>query len=98
MELLLISRNTGNLNSVQWPLFLLSSKIFLAVDLAVECRGTQMELWDRILRDEYMCYVVVECYYNVEKILKSLLDNEGRLWVEKLFQDVKIILFLSISK
>lgn len=88
MELLLIPSNSGSLNSVQWPLFLLSSKIFLAIDLAVERRDTQSELWDRITRDEYMCYAVVECYYNVEKILKSLLENEGRLWAERLFRDV----------
>lgn len=88
MELLLIPSNSGSLNSVQWPLFLLSSKIFMAIDLAVECRGAQMELRDRILKDEYMYYAVVECYYNVEKILKSLLDNEGRLWVERLYRDV----------
>eukprot|EP01018_Ginkgo_biloba_P032191 Gb_22029 [translate_table: standard] len=87
MELLLIPSNIGSLNLVQWPLFLLSSKIFLAIDLAVECKDTQMDLWERISRDEYMGYAVVECYYNVEKILKSLLDSEGRLWVERLFRD-----------
>ena len=35
-----------------------------------------------------MYYATVECCYNVEKILKALLDNEGRLWVERLFRDV----------
>ncbi|KAH9302685.1 hypothetical protein KI387_014268, partial [Taxus chinensis] len=87
MELLLIPSNKGSLNLVQWPLFLLSSKIFMAIDLAVECKDPQRELWEKITRDEYMGYAVVECYYNVEKILKSLLDNEGRLWVERLFRD-----------
>ena len=29
-----------------------------------------------------MAYAVKECYYSVEKILYSLVDNEGRLWYE----------------
>ena len=44
--------------------------------------------WETNFKDEYMYYATVECYYNVEKILKALLDNEGRLWVERLFRDV----------
>ena len=62
-------------------------QIFLAIELAVECRGAQMELRDNFFKDEYMYYVVVECYYNVEKILKSLLDNEGRLWYDQMMSN-----------
>ena len=46
-----------------------------------------MELRDKIFKDEYMYYAVVECYYNVEKILKSLLDNEGRLWYDQMMSN-----------
>eukprot|EP00252_Welwitschia_mirabilis_P007366 TRINITY_DN18640_c0_g1_i2.p1 TRINITY_DN18640_c0_g1~~TRINITY_DN18640_c0_g1_i2.p1 ORF type:complete len:1915 (+),score=322.94 TRINITY_DN18640_c0_g1_i2:50-5794(+) len=88
MELLLIPLNTGNLNLVQWPLFLLSSKVFLAMDLALEWTDTQKDLWERISRDEYMGYAVQECYYNLERILTSLLENEGKIWVERLFKDI----------
>ncbi|XP_044487374.1 callose synthase 10 [Mangifera indica] len=85
MDLLCIPSNTGSLRLVQWPLFLLSSKIFLAIDLALDCKDPPADLWNRICRDEYMAYAVQECYYSVEKILHSLVDGEGRLWVERIF-------------
>lgn len=88
MELLLIPGNTGNLPLVQWPLFLLVSKIFLAVEMAVESKDSQVELWERISKDEYMKYAVVECYCSVENILKAILDDEGRLWVDRIFSDI----------
>ncbi|XP_058086685.1 callose synthase 10 isoform X2 [Magnolia sinica] len=87
-DLLSIPSNTGSLKLVQWPLFLLSSKILLAIDLALDCKDTQADLWNRISRDEYMAYAVQECFYSIEKILHSLVDGEGRLWVERLFREV----------
>lgn len=59
-------------------------QILLAVDLALDCKDTQADLWNRICRDEYMAYAVQECYYSIEKILHSLVDGEGRLWYESL--------------
>uniref|UniRef100_A0A7N0RAG3 1,3-beta-glucan synthase n=1 Tax=Kalanchoe fedtschenkoi TaxID=63787 RepID=A0A7N0RAG3_KALFE len=88
MDLLFMPSNTGSLRLVQWPLFLLSSKILLAVDFAVYCKDTQTDLWNRISRDEYMAYAVQECYYSVEKILYSLVDGEGRLWVERIYKEI----------
>lgn len=88
MELLLIPGNTGSLPLVQWPLFLLVSKIFLAIEMAVESKDSQVELWERISKDEYMKYAVVECYYTVENVLKAILDDEGRLWVDRIFSDI----------
>ncbi|KAF8390568.1 hypothetical protein HHK36_025095 [Tetracentron sinense] len=89
MDLLSIPSNTGSLRLVQWPLFLLSSKILLAMDLALDCKDTQADLWNRISRDEYMAYAVQECYYSVEKILHALVDGEeGRLWVERIFREI----------
>ncbi|XP_076938862.1 callose synthase 10-like isoform X2 [Bidens hawaiensis] len=89
MDLLSMPSNTGSLQLVQWPLFLLSSKIYLAIDLAVDCKDTQQDLWNRITRDEYMAYAVQECYYSIEKILLSLVDGEGKLWVERIFREIK---------
>ncbi|RVW26616.1 Callose synthase 10 [Vitis vinifera] len=88
MDLLSIPSNTGSLRLVQWPLFLLSSKILLAIDLALDCKDSQADLWSRIRRDEYMAYAVQECYYSVEKILHSLVDGEGSLWVERIFREI----------
>ncbi|XP_024969515.1 callose synthase 10 isoform X4 [Cynara cardunculus var. scolymus] len=88
MDLLSMPSNTGSLGLVQWPLFLLISKIYLAIDLAIDCKDAQADLWSRISRDEYMAYAVQECYYSIEKILHSLVDGEGKLWVDRIFREI----------
>ncbi|KAJ4775036.1 GLUCAN SYNTHASE-LIKE 8 family protein [Rhynchospora pubera] len=88
-DLLMMPSNCGSLKMVQWPLFLLTSKILLAIDLAVDCKDSQADLWNRISRDKYMAYAVQECYYSAEIILSSLVEAEGRLWVERLFQRLR---------
>ncbi|GFZ18220.1 glucan synthase-like 10 [Actinidia rufa] len=89
MELLLMPKNTGNLPMVQWPLFLLASKMFLAKDIAVESRDSHEELWDRISRDDYMKYAVEECYCAIRHVLTAILDDEGKLWVERIYEDIQ---------
>ncbi|KAL6957840.1 hypothetical protein U1Q18_047373, partial [Sarracenia purpurea var. burkii] len=89
MDLLLMPKNTGNLPMVQWPLFLLGSKIFLAKDIAIECKDSQEELWDRISRDDYMKYAVEECYCAVRFVLTAILDDEGKMWVERVYEDIQ---------
>lgn len=59
----------------------------MAIDLALDCKDTQADLWNRICRDDYMAYAVQECYYSIEKILRSIVDGEGRHWYE-FFSDV----------
>lgn len=105
MDLLSMPSNAGSLRLVQWPLFLLSSKILLAIDLALDCKDTQADLWSRIRKDEYMAYAVQECYYSIEKILHSLVDGEGRLWVERIFREINssisegsLVITLSLKK
>ncbi|KAL5566482.1 hypothetical protein UlMin_029646 [Ulmus minor] len=94
MELLLMPKNSGSHPLVQWPLFLLASKIFLAKDIAVESRDSQEDLWERISRDDYMKYAVQECYHTIKLILTEILDGEGRMWVERIYDDIEA----SISK
>lgn len=55
-------------------------QIFLAKDIALESRYSQEELWDRILRDDYMKYAVEECYCAVWFVLTAILDDEGKMW------------------
>uniref|UniRef100_M1B878 Transferase, transferring glycosyl groups n=2 Tax=Solanum tuberosum TaxID=4113 RepID=M1B878_SOLTU len=105
MDLLSMPSNMGSLRLVQWPLFLLCSKILLAIDLALDCKDTQGDLWTRICRDEYMAYAVQECYYSIEKILYSLNDGEGRLWVERIYREINnsimegsLVITLSLKK
>ncbi|XP_059430071.1 callose synthase 9-like [Corylus avellana] len=93
MELLLMPKYFGNLPLVQWPLFLLASKIFLAKDIAVEStqsRDSHDELWERISRDDYMKYAVQECYHVIKLILIKILDDEGRMWVERIYEDINV--------
>lgn len=104
-DLLSMPSNTGTLPLVQWPLFLLSSKILMAIDLALDCKDTQADLWNRICRDDYMAYAVQECYYSIEKILHSLVDGEGRRWVERIYREinnsimeVSLVLTLNLQK
>ncbi|XWS71098.1 hypothetical protein CRYUN_Cryun03dG0108600 [Craigia yunnanensis] len=89
MELLFMPKNTGILPLVQWPLFLLASKIFLAKDIAAESRDSQDELWERISRDDYMKYAVQECYHTLRYILTEILDAEGRIWVERIYEGIE---------
>ncbi|XP_042059180.1 callose synthase 9-like [Salvia splendens] len=97
LELLQMPKNSRSLALVQWPLFLLASKIFLAKDIAVESKETkdsQEELWERISRDDdYMKYAVEECFYSIKFILTEILDdegnNEGKKWVARIYEDIQ---------
>ncbi|EMS56501.1 Callose synthase 9 [Triticum urartu] len=89
LDLLLMPKNIGGLPIVQWPLFLLASKVFLAKDIAVDCNDPQDELWLRISKDEYMQYAVEECFHSIKYILSSILDKEGHLWVQRIFDGIQ---------
>ncbi|XP_073112798.1 callose synthase 9 isoform X2 [Elaeis guineensis] len=88
-DLLHMPKNSGLLPMVQWPLFLLVSKIFLARDIALECKDSQDDLWFRITRDEYMKYAVQECYHSIKVILISILEKEGCMWVDRIDEAIK---------
>ncbi|CAN1241664.1 Callose synthase 9 [Linum perenne] len=89
LELLQMPKNSGNLPLVQWPLFLLANKIFLAKDIAAESRDSQVELWERVSRDDYMKYAVEECYHALRYILTEILEGEGRMWAERVYEDIQ---------
>nr|GEW97383.1 callose synthase 9 [Tanacetum cinerariifolium] len=61
--------------------------IFVAKDIAGES-DSQEDLWDRISRDDYMRYAVEECFYTIKYILTSVLDDDGKLWVERIYEDI----------
>ncbi|KAK4753686.1 hypothetical protein SAY87_001790 [Trapa incisa] len=90
MELLLMPKNSSKLRLVQWPLFLLASKIFLAKDIAIEHNESQDELWEKICRDDYMKYAVEECFSTIKYILQEILEGEGILWVARIYEDIEI--------
>ncbi|URE06586.1 hypothetical protein MUK42_21586 [Musa troglodytarum] len=87
-DLLILPKNSEILPMVQWPLFLLANKIFLARDIAAESKDLQADLWLKISRDDYMRYAVEECYHSVKVILFSVFENEGRL-VKKIYENIE---------
>ncbi|CAG7882186.1 unnamed protein product [Brassica rapa] len=87
MELLLMPKNSGRLQLVQWPLFLLSSKILLAKEIAAES-NSQEEIVERIGKVDYMKYAVEEVYHTLKLVLTETLEAEGRMWVERIYEDI----------
>ncbi|XP_024374293.1 callose synthase 9 isoform X2 [Physcomitrium patens] len=99
-ELLLMPNNkvsrTPPLNDlllIQWPLFLLSNKVFSAIDTVNAYKQSKnKELWDKIKDDRYMMYAVQEAYYSCKNILEYLLvKDQGVLWVKSIFALVEAI-------
>ncbi|KAK5793272.1 callose synthase 5-like [Gossypium arboreum] len=81
MDLLLVPYTSDpSLKMVQWPPFLLASKIPIALDMAVQFRSKDADLWKRICADEYMKCAVIECYESFKIVLKTLVvgENEKR--------------------
>ncbi|KAK8637221.1 hypothetical protein V6N13_064645 [Hibiscus sabdariffa] len=81
MDLLLVPYTSDpSLKLIQWPPFLLASKITIALDMAVQFRSKDSDLWRRICADEYMKCAVIECYESFKIVLNTLVvgENEKR--------------------
>ncbi|XP_057416061.1 callose synthase 5-like [Lotus japonicus] len=77
MDLLLVPYSLGpSLKIIQWPPFLLASKITVALDMATQFRGRDSDLWKRICADEYMKCAVIECYESFKQVLHDLVVGE----------------------
>ncbi|KAI5335429.1 hypothetical protein L3X38_025562 [Prunus dulcis] len=70
-----------SLKIIQWPPFLLASKIPVALDMAVQFKSKDSDLWKRICADEYMKCAVIECYESFKHVLGALVvgENEKRI-------------------
>ncbi|PKU85626.1 Callose synthase 5 [Dendrobium catenatum] len=82
MDLLLVPYSSDpSLKMIQWPPFLLASKIPIALDMAAEFRSKDSDLWKRICADEYMKCAVLECYESFKLVLNLLIigENEKRI-------------------
>ncbi|CAM6094411.1 unnamed protein product [Calypogeia fissa] len=90
-KLLVMPSNVdSSTNMVQWPLFLLANKVYMAVEMAQDNKSiNQIQLWERIEKDEYMAYAVAEAYNLLETVLKSLVNDEAKTWVRSVFGDVE---------
>ncbi|KAM1315752.1 hypothetical protein ACFX10_019300 [Malus domestica] len=82
MDLLLVPYSSDpSLKIIQWPPFLLASKIPIALDMAVQFKSKDSDLWKRICADEYMKCAVIECYESFKHVLSTLVvgENEKRI-------------------
>ncbi|KAE9466125.1 hypothetical protein C3L33_01971, partial [Rhododendron williamsianum] len=77
MDLLLVPYSSDpSLKLIQWPPFLLASKIPIALDMAAQFRSKDSDLWRRICADEYMKCAVIECYESFKLVLNALVVGE----------------------
>ncbi|URE15448.1 callose synthase [Musa troglodytarum] len=82
MDLLLVPYSSDpSLKIIQWPPFLLASKIPVALDMAAQFQSKDSDLWKRICADEYMKCAVIECYESFKLVLNLLVvgENEKRI-------------------
>ncbi|XP_020081166.1 callose synthase 7-like, partial [Ananas comosus] len=75
-DLLLVPSSSGGVSVIQWPPFLLASKIPIALNMAKDFKGTDKELIKKIERDNYMLYAVIECYESLRDILTDLFTDQ----------------------
>ncbi|XP_021910680.1 callose synthase 3-like [Carica papaya] len=64
-----------DLELIQWPPFLLASKIPIALDMAKDSNGKDRELKKRIEADNYMSCAVRECYASFRNIIRFLVQG-----------------------
>ncbi|XWS41048.1 hypothetical protein CRYUN_Cryun17cG0047500 [Craigia yunnanensis] len=77
-DLLLVPSSSSDVSVVQWPPFLLASKIPIALDMAKDFKKKDdTELFKKIAADDYMYSAVVECYETLRTIIYKLLDDEA---------------------
>lgn len=82
MDLLLVPYSSDpSLKMIQWPPFLLASKIPIALDMAAQFRSKDADLWKRICADEYMKCAVIECYESFKLVLNLLVVGENEKWI-----------------
>nr|GEV80223.1 callose synthase 3 [Tanacetum cinerariifolium] len=78
-----------DLDLIQWPLFLLASKIPIALDMAKDSNGRDRELKKRIENDIYMCCAVIECYSSFRNVIKFLVrGSREKKVINEIFEEV----------
>ncbi|KAI3698336.1 hypothetical protein L2E82_41808 [Cichorium intybus] len=90
-DLLLVPYTTSDAPVFPWPLFLLASKIPIALDMAKDFKGKQdAELFRKITSDEYMRSAVIECYQILKEISFGLLsDGRDIMILQHIFQEIE---------
>ncbi|KAM6553831.1 hypothetical protein CsatB_014593 [Cannabis sativa] len=93
MDLLLVPYMADpDLKLIQWPPFLLASKIPIALDMAKDSSGQRSqdnELKKRINKDEYMLCAVEECYSSFQSIIRFLvLGHRETTVIDNIFSSI----------
>ncbi|CAM8966751.1 unnamed protein product [Rhodiola kirilowii] len=77
MDLLLVPYWADRaLDLIQWPPFLLASKIPIAIGMAKDSNGRDRELRKRLNTDNYMRCAICECYASFRNIIDFLVQGE----------------------
>ncbi|CAN1229140.1 Callose synthase 7, partial [Linum perenne] len=89
-DLLLVPSSSNDVSVIQWPPFLLASKIPIALDMAKDFKGTNgVDLFRRM--DEYMRFAVVEFYETIRDIIYRLLqDDSDRMVIRQICYEVDV--------
>lgn len=78
-----------DLDLIQWPPFLLASKLPIALDMAKDCNGRDRELNKRLSADSYMRSAIRECYASCKSIINVLvLGEREQLVIQEIFSKV----------
>ncbi|XP_058179707.1 callose synthase 3-like [Rhododendron vialii] len=78
-----------DLDLIQWPPFLLASKLPIALDMAKDSNGRDRELKKRLQADNYMVCAVQECYASCKNIIKVLvLGEREQVVIDEIFSRV----------
>ncbi|KAJ7965070.1 Callose synthase-like protein [Quillaja saponaria] len=91
-DLLLVPYSSSEVSVIQWPPFLLASKIPIALDMAKDFKGKDdTELFKKIKNDEYMYHAVIECYETLKDIIYNILeDEEDKMIVMRICYEIEI--------
>ncbi|KAL3502930.1 hypothetical protein ACH5RR_037379 [Cinchona calisaya] len=77
-DLLLVPYSSSDISVIQWPPFLLASKIPIALDMAKDYKGKDdTDLFKKIKGDDFMRSAVIECYETLTYILYNLFREKG---------------------
>ncbi|CAN6481517.1 unnamed protein product [Victoria cruziana] len=89
-DLLLVPyRSDHDVDVVQWPPFLLASKIPIALDMAKDSKGKDRELKKRIYADDYMFSAIKECYASFKSTISRLVTGQDELRaIESIFAHI----------
>ncbi|KAL5206999.1 hypothetical protein ABZP36_031434 [Zizania latifolia] len=78
-----------DMDIIQWPPFLLASKIPIALDMAADSGGKDRDLKKRMKSDPYFTYAIKECYASFKNIIYTLVvGTEERDVIQKIFTAV----------